>query len=71
MALERAGESRDVKLRVMFALLVVVILSVIGFVSLALIYTSINLSVRSQTQRYGLLRSIGATPKQLRRLVYS
>ena len=71
LALERAGESRDVKLRVMFALLVAVILGVIGFVSLALIYTSINLSVRSQTQRYGLLRSIGATPKQLRRLVYS
>ena len=70
LALERAGESRDVKVRAMFVLLVIVVLSVIGLVSLALIYTSINLSVQAQTQRYGLLRSIGATPRQIRQSVY-
>ncbi|MDN5591328.1 MAG: ABC transporter permease, partial [Lacticaseibacillus paracasei] len=43
LALKRAGESRDVKVRAMFVLLVIVVLSVIGLVSLALIYTSINL----------------------------
>ncbi|WP_054745782.1 ABC transporter permease [Amylolactobacillus amylophilus] len=35
-----------------------------------LIYTSINLSVMAQRKRYGLLRSIGTTPRQIRQIVY-
>ncbi|ERL65310.1 ABC transporter permease [Schleiferilactobacillus shenzhenensis] len=45
-------------------------LIVIGLAAGMMIYTSINLGVRARTQRYGLLRSIGATPKQVRQLVY-
>lgn len=50
--------------------LLTIILTIIGLAAGMMIYTSINLSVRSRIQRYGLLRSIGATPKQIRQLVY-
>ncbi|WP_125705241.1 ABC transporter permease [Lacticaseibacillus daqingensis] len=46
------------------------ILAIVGAVALIMIYTSINLSVRANRQRYGLLRSIGTTPRQVRHLVY-
>lgn len=49
---------------------VIVILLLIGIVSLIVIYTSINLTVKAHRQRYGLLRTIGTTPKQIRKLVY-
>ncbi|WP_203624673.1 ABC transporter permease [Lacticaseibacillus sp. 866-1] len=62
-----ANQSRSV--RTILAVLVI-ILAIIGAVSLTLIYTSINLSVKAHRQHYGLLRSLGTTPKQLRHLVY-
>lgn len=65
--LGEADQSRSVK--TILAVLVI-ILTIIGAVSLTLIYTSINLSVKAHRQHYGLLRSLGATPKQLRHLVY-
>lgn len=46
------------------------VLAVIGLATGIMIYTSINLGVRSRIRRYGLLRSLGATPQQIRQLVY-
>ncbi|MFD1392466.1 FtsX-like permease family protein [Lacticaseibacillus jixianensis] len=70
MALSVMGEANQSRsVRTILAVLVI-ILAIIGAVSLTLIYTSINLSVKAHRQHYGLLRSLGTTPKQLRHLVY-
>lgn len=59
----------DTKARATQITIVVVMLAVIGVVALIMIYTSINLAVQARRQRYGLLRTIGTTPQQIRLLV--
>lgn len=59
----------DTKARTTQITIVVVMLAVIGVVALIMIYTSINLAVQARRQRYGLLRTIGTTPQQIRLLV--
>ncbi|WP_125576706.1 ABC transporter permease [Lapidilactobacillus mulanensis] len=69
-ALNIIGESADSKTKWALVAVVVAVLAIIGVAALIMIYTSINLTVKAHRQRYGLLRSIGTTPKQLHHLVY-
>ncbi|WP_179395897.1 ABC transporter permease [Lacticaseibacillus absianus] len=69
-ALSTMWGSADARKRSTLVTVVAVIMAIVGAVALIMIYTSINLSVRAHRQRYGLLRSIGTTPHQLRHLVY-
>jgi putative ABC transport system permease protein len=69
-AMRLLGAGRNMADNATIAGLLTMILTIIGLAAGMMIYTSINLSVRSRIQRYGLLRSIGATPKQIRQLVY-
>lgn len=69
-ALQTMGQSRGIGAAAVTTTVVLVILAIIGVVALILIYTSINLSVMAQRKRYGLLRSIGTTPRQIRQIVY-
>lgn len=69
-ALQYMGAGQDRRSQAAVAATVGVVLLIIGSVALVMIYTSINLTVQAHRQRYGLLRSLGTTPKQLRRLVY-
>ncbi|WP_225047074.1 FtsX-like permease family protein [Lacticaseibacillus kribbianus] len=70
-ALKVMGESDKAKTRLIIVGTVAGVLAVISIAALLLIYTSINLTVRAYRTRYGLLRSLGTTPKQLRRIVLS
>ena len=54
--------------RVLYGLVVIVIL-LIMFGSVALIYNAFSISVSERTKQFGLLASIGATKRQLRRMV--
>ncbi|WP_125608389.1 ABC transporter permease [Lapidilactobacillus bayanensis] len=69
-ALLMLGQSTNAHQRVELYSTILICLVIVGIAALILIFTSINLSVRARRQRYGLLRSIGMTPKQLRHLVY-
>jgi putative ABC transport system permease protein len=69
-ALQMIGAGTNLKDKATIIGLLGIILTVIGLAAGMMIYTSINLGVRARIQRYGLLRSIGATPKQIRQLVY-
>lgn len=69
-ALAMLGAGNNLKDNATLFSLLTLVLTVIGLAASLMIYTSINLGVQSRIQRYGLLRSIGATPKQIRQLVY-
>ncbi|KRL14757.1 ABC transporter permease [Schleiferilactobacillus perolens] len=69
-ALALLGAGSNLRDKATIVTLLAIMLAIIGIAAGMMIYTSINLSVRSRIQRYGLLRSIGATPKQIRKLVY-
>ncbi|MFD1430003.1 ABC transporter permease [Lacticaseibacillus mingshuiensis] len=69
-ALMIMGASGNAKSQAILVSVVLAALLVIGGVALIMIYMSINLTVKAHRERYGLLRSLGTTPKQLRRLVY-
>ncbi len=49
--------------------LAAIVIGLIIFGSVALIYNAFSISVAQRTQQFGLLSSIGATKKQLRRMV--
>lgn len=48
---------------------IVIIVGLIMFGSVALIYNAFSISVSERTKQFGLLASVGATKKQLRRMV--
>lgn len=47
-----------------------ILVALIMFGSVALIYNSFSISVSERTRQFGILKSVGATGKQLRRTVY-
>lgn len=50
--------------------LVVILVCLISFGSISLIYNSFSISVSERTRQFGILRSIGATKKQIRQSVF-
>ncbi|WP_262314784.1 FtsX-like permease family protein [Lacticaseibacillus parakribbianus] len=70
-ALAVMGEANKRQTRLIIIGTVAGVLAVISVAALLLIYTSINLTVQAYRTRYGLLRSLGTTPKQLRHIVLS
>ena len=50
---------------------IAIIVGLIMFGSVALIYNAFSISVSERTKQFGLLSSVGATKKQLRRMVFS
>ena len=59
----------DTFLKAFYGLAAVVILLIV-FGSVSLIYNAFSISVSERTRQYGLLSSVGATKKQLRRMVF-
>lgn len=57
-------------LQTMLFSLVAIILALILFAAVALIYNAFSISVSERTKQFGLLSSLGATKKQLRKSVY-
>ncbi|QOR35443.1 ABC transporter permease [Clostridium sp. 'deep sea'] len=51
-------------------IIMAVLISLIIVASVALIYNSFAISVSQRKKQFGLLKSIGATPRQLRKIVY-
>ncbi len=47
-----------------------IIIALVVFISVALIYNAFAISVSEKTKQFGLLSSIGATKKQLRKMVF-
>lgn len=43
----------------------------VGFAAIIMIYNAFNISVTQRVRQFGMLRALGATPKQIRRLVKS
>lgn len=56
--------------RVLFALAAILI-GLIMFGSVSLIYNAFSISVAERTKQFGLLRSVGATRKQIRSMVFT
>ena len=54
----------------MMSALVLSIVAIISLASIALIYNAFNLSIESKVKQIGLLQSVGATKKQISRMVY-
>ncbi len=50
--------------------LAAILIALIMFGSVSLIYNAFSISVAERTKQYGLLRSVGATKRQLRHMVY-
>lgn len=63
------GGSADRESNLSTLLIIALITSIIIISTVAVIYNSFNISVIEKTSEYGLLRSVGATPGQIRRLV--
>lgn len=61
------GENSDMQPMLMG--LIAIILGLIIFASVALIYNAFSISVSERTKQFGLLSSLGATKKQIRKMV--
>lgn len=61
-----SGSFRNGNLTKMLYGLVAVLLALIAFGSISLIYNSFSISVNERTRQFGILKSVGATKKQLR-----
>ena len=61
-----SGELRDGGLSAVLYGFVAVLLFLIAFGSISLIYNSFSISVGERTKQFGLLKSVGATRKQIR-----
>lgn len=64
-----SGVSRYSNINDVFRGLVAILFALIFLGSVALIYNSFSISVSERTKQFGLLKSIGATNRQLRRMV--
>ena len=69
--LRYSGISRYEGFNSMIISLAVIVIALIMFGSIALIYNAFSISVAERTKQFGLLSSVGATKKQLRRMVIS
>lgn len=67
--LRYSGISRYEGLNQMIISFAIIVIGLIMFGSIALIYNAFSISVAEHTKQFGLLSSIGATKKQLRRMV--
>lgn len=67
--LRYSGISRYEGFNSMIISLAVIVIALIMFGSIALIYNAFSISVAERTKQFGLLSSVGATKKQLRRMV--
>ena len=65
-----SGVSQYPEFMVVFYGLAAVIIALILFGSVSLIYNAFSISVSERTKQFGLLSSIGATKKQLRKTVF-
>ncbi len=64
-----SGASRISSFEAILSGLAIIVIALIMFGSVALIYNAFAISVSERTKQFGLLSSIGATKKQLRRMV--
>ena len=67
--LRYSGVSRYEGFNSMIISLAVIVIALIMVGSIALIYNAFSISVAERTKQFGLLSSVGATKKQLRRMV--
>ena len=67
--LRYSGVSRYEGFNSMIISLAAIVIALIMFGSIALIYNAFSISVAERTKQFGLLSSVGATKKQLRRMV--
>ncbi|MEG2353313.1 MAG: FtsX-like permease family protein [Clostridium sp.] len=63
------GESSYGGVNNSIGLMAIIVLSIIVLSTIFLIYNAINISVAERITQFGVLRSIGATPKQIRNIV--
>ena len=66
-----SGAARFDSFLTAFYSLAAIIIALIVFGSVSLIYNAFSISVSERTRQFGLLSSVGATKKQLRRMVLS
>lgn len=64
------GVSRNNTFLTVLYALAAIIIALVMFISVALIYNAFAISVSERTKQFGLLSSIGATKKQLRKMVF-
>ncbi|MCI6502504.1 MAG: ABC transporter permease [Clostridia bacterium] len=64
-----SGVSSFSSVRASFYSLAAILIGLIMFGSISLIYNAFSISVSERTRQFGLLASVGATKKQLRRMV--
>lgn len=64
------GESSRSVMNIVIIGIAIFIFSVIVISTIFLIYNSINISVTERVKQFGILRSIGATPKQISSIVF-
>ena len=69
--LRYSGISKYEGFNTMIISLATIVIGLIMFGSIALIYNAFSISVAERTKQFGLLSSVGATKKQLRRMVIS
>ena len=69
--LRYSGISRYEGFNTMIISLATIVIGLIMFGSISLIYNAFSISVAERTKQFGLLSSVGATKKQLRRMVIS
>lgn len=65
------GESTRAGINIVIKGIVIFIFVVIVIATIFLIYNAINISVAERIKQFGILRSIGATPKQIRSIVFN
>ncbi len=68
--LRMMGISRNQRVNRALMIILSVLISLIIIASVALIFNSFAISVSERKKQFGLLKSIGATPKQIRKIVY-
>ncbi|MCY6957303.1 ABC transporter permease [Clostridium brassicae] len=64
------GQSASMLKNTSFSLTILFIVSIIIVSTIAVIYNAFNISVLERISQFGILRSVGATPKQIRKIVF-
>lgn len=64
------GESSMTGINDAFINMVIIVLTIVCVSTIFLIYNAINISVAERMNQFALLRSIGATPNQIKKLVF-
>ncbi len=65
------GASRYSSYQVVLVGMAVILIALIMFGSISLIYNAFSISVSERTRQFGLLSSVGATKKQIRKMVFT